>query len=283
MKKALSLILALVLCLSLFACGKSDAVLNCEKQIENLGNITLDNRSAIEYARIAYDGLSEKEQRKVSNYEKLTNAEAEYNRLLDELNTKVEALLATEPNAETLDELRKLPDCDKTNNAIAVVSYKIFKEYITQGGTSADSFTFEVDGEYLKVINANSSSRVNAKSSFRLSSSESEIWFYSTGGGFFSRCDRFKYNKYDVCWISWTTHFSSASSKEKVSGLGMKISGGTGLQEWPYTQSEDTLNEIFSETTDADEFLEKLNNTLKRLGMPFSSWELAGLYDPDMH
>lgn len=185
--------------------------------------------------------------------------------------------------AETLDELRKLPNCDKTNNAIAVVSYKFFKEYITQGGLSTDSFTFEVDGEYLKVITANSKPRVNAKSSFRLSSSESEIWFYSTGGGLFSRCDMFKYNKHDVCWVSWRTHFSNASSKEKVSGLGMEISGGTGLQEWPYTQSEDTLNEMFSETTDADEFLEELNNTLISLDMPFSSWELAGLYDPDMH
>lgn len=97
MKKAISLLLALVLCLSLCACGKSEAVLDCEKQIENLGDITLDSRSAIEYARIAYEGLSEKEQGKVGNYEKLTNAEAEYNRLLDELNAKVEALLAAEP------------------------------------------------------------------------------------------------------------------------------------------------------------------------------------------
>ena len=283
MKKALSLILALVMCLSLCACGKSEAVLNCEKQIENLGNITLDSQSAIEYARIAYDSLSEEEQGKVGNYEKLTNAETEYQSLVDELNAQVDRLLAAEPNAETLVSLRKLHNCDKINDAIAVVSYKILKESISPDGTSVGYFTFEVDGEYIKVIKENSKPRVKAKSSFKLSSSESKIYFYSTGGGLFSRGDMFKYNRHDVCWVSWITYLGNASAKKDVSKLGMEVSGGTGIQEWPYTQSEDSLNEAFSKTTDADEFLEDLNDTLVGMDMPFSACELAGLYDPDMH
>lgn len=54
------------------------------------------------------------------------------------------------------------------------------------------------------------------------------------------------------------------------------------MQEWPYTQSKDSLNEAFSKATDADEFLENLNDKLMGMDMPFSAWELAGLYDPDM-
>jgi len=78
MRKALSLILALVLCLSLSACGKSEAVKNVEAMIDALGEITLESIDAIRSAEDAYNALTEDEQKKVDNYETLTQARDSY-------------------------------------------------------------------------------------------------------------------------------------------------------------------------------------------------------------
>lgn len=78
MKKVLSILLALVLCLSLCACGKSEAVKNVEAMIDALGEITLESIDAIRSAEDAYSALTEDEQKKVSNYETLTSARDSY-------------------------------------------------------------------------------------------------------------------------------------------------------------------------------------------------------------
>ena len=69
MKKAISLLLALVLCLSLTACGKSEAVKNVEAMIDALMGSTEYNVEEIEAIYAAFAELSEKEQTKVGNYD----------------------------------------------------------------------------------------------------------------------------------------------------------------------------------------------------------------------
>ena len=78
MKKAISLLLALVLCLSLTACGKSEAVKNVEAMIDALGEITLESIDAIRSAEDAYNALTADEQKKVENYKSLTAARDAY-------------------------------------------------------------------------------------------------------------------------------------------------------------------------------------------------------------
>lgn len=68
MKKLVSLVLACAMCLSLCACGKSEAVKNVEAMIDALGEITLDSKNAIVAIDEAYGALTEDEQKKVSNY-----------------------------------------------------------------------------------------------------------------------------------------------------------------------------------------------------------------------
>lgn len=68
MKKVISLLLALVLCLSLPGCGKSEAVKNVEAMINELGEITVDSGNAIQAIDAAYAALTEEEQQKVKNY-----------------------------------------------------------------------------------------------------------------------------------------------------------------------------------------------------------------------
>ena len=69
MKKAISLLLALVMCLSLTACGKSEAVQNVEGMIDALMGSAEYTAEDIEAIHSAFAALSEKEQKKVGNYD----------------------------------------------------------------------------------------------------------------------------------------------------------------------------------------------------------------------
>ena len=81
MKKIAAALLALLLCLTLCACGKSEAVIAVESMISQLGEITLDSEEAIIASEIAYGNLSEKEKEKVENYPVLLDARDAYEKI----------------------------------------------------------------------------------------------------------------------------------------------------------------------------------------------------------
>lgn len=66
MKKGMSLVLALVMCLSLCACGKSKAAKECENLINVIGEISIDSKGAIEAAEKAYAALTSDEKDSIS-------------------------------------------------------------------------------------------------------------------------------------------------------------------------------------------------------------------------
>lgn len=78
MKKIIALVLTVILCLSLSACGKSEAVKSVEAMIDALGEITIESIDAIRAAEDAYEVLMPEEQKKVKNYETLTSARDRY-------------------------------------------------------------------------------------------------------------------------------------------------------------------------------------------------------------
>ena len=61
MKRVVSLILVFAMCLSLCACGKSQAAKECEELIAAIGEVSIDSKDAIEAAERAYSALNEKE------------------------------------------------------------------------------------------------------------------------------------------------------------------------------------------------------------------------------
>lgn len=77
MKKLLSLILALALCFSLCACGKSAEAKAVDEMILAIGEVTIDRASAIDAAVEAYNALSDKDRDAVENYSLLENAQEE--------------------------------------------------------------------------------------------------------------------------------------------------------------------------------------------------------------
>ena len=91
MKKVISLILTVALCLSLCACGKSESVEKVEALIAKIGEVNLDSESAIATAETAYDVLEEKEKARVENYTVLTDARAAFDTLVEEEARKEEA------------------------------------------------------------------------------------------------------------------------------------------------------------------------------------------------
>ena len=81
MKKALSLLLTLVLCLSLCACKKSDAAEMVDSLILEIGSVTIESGAAIIKAEEAYAKLSEKEKKSIENFPVLTAARLAFNEL----------------------------------------------------------------------------------------------------------------------------------------------------------------------------------------------------------
>lgn len=75
MKRGISLVLVLVMCLSLCACGKSEAVKKVEEQISAIGDVSLDSKNAIDSAQQAFDALPEDEKAKVENYFQLVESQ----------------------------------------------------------------------------------------------------------------------------------------------------------------------------------------------------------------
>ncbi len=78
MKKAISLVMCLLLLLSLCACGMPKEVKEAEKAIKAIGAVTIDSKAAIETARKKYDALDTGLKYKVTNYATLEKAEKDY-------------------------------------------------------------------------------------------------------------------------------------------------------------------------------------------------------------
>ena len=82
MKRAVSVILALVMILSLTACGKSEATKAADAKIDAIGEVTLDSGTAIANAENAVKALSEEDLNALSGRSKLEKARDTYDALV---------------------------------------------------------------------------------------------------------------------------------------------------------------------------------------------------------
>ena len=67
MKKAITLMIALIMVVSLSACGKSQLVIDVEEMIDSIGVVSLESGETIEKAEKMFAVLSEKEKSSVEN------------------------------------------------------------------------------------------------------------------------------------------------------------------------------------------------------------------------
>ena len=82
MKKALCLLLALVLCLSLCAC-KSEAATQVDDMILAIGTVTLDSESNVKAVEAAYNALTQEQKDELENYALLVAARTTLDDLLE--------------------------------------------------------------------------------------------------------------------------------------------------------------------------------------------------------
>jgi hypothetical protein len=89
MKKVIAIVLALSICFSLCACGKSKAATECENLIMAIGEVSADSGEAIDAAEKAYNALSSEEKDSISESASILNAAMEqYAILLEEAQKK---------------------------------------------------------------------------------------------------------------------------------------------------------------------------------------------------
>lgn len=94
MRRMIAIVLMVVLCFSLTACGKSEAAKKVDALILEIGEVTAEREDAVIAAETAYAALNEEEKSEVENYPILTTSrkeldEALYEKRLEELYTAV--------------------------------------------------------------------------------------------------------------------------------------------------------------------------------------------------
>ena len=82
MKKTVSFLLILTLCVFLVGCGKSEDVISTEEAITAIGEVDKTSLDSIENAEVLYAQLEEKEKRKVENSDALEAARQAYDQLI---------------------------------------------------------------------------------------------------------------------------------------------------------------------------------------------------------
>lgn len=145
MKKVFAFILIAVVLLSLIGCAKSEAVLKVELMIDSLGTITADSDSAITAAQDAYNALSDKEKKSVSNYAALGEASASYQALLDEIASQNEiAAKIVENMISGLGEI-KVGSADAINEALNAYNALSSEQKALVSSTAVNTLSSAVD------------------------------------------------------------------------------------------------------------------------------------------
>lgn len=152
MKKTISLILVLGLCLSLCSCGKNKAVKNVENLINAIGQVSANSKDAVAAAEKAYSELTEKEREAVGNYSVLTEARSALDAALREkqLEDLYTAVSCEWVNVNDMDRYVFNPDGTGTHGE-KTVDFTIDPDNkvlsVTEGATSSATTEFTIDLE----------------------------------------------------------------------------------------------------------------------------------------
>lgn len=106
MKKFTVVLLVLLMCISLCACGKSEEATHADETIAAIGEVTEKSLSQIERAEKEVDNLSEKDVQSLDNLTMLYDARAAYNQLMAD-NTEELIAAIGQPSHESLPLIEK--------------------------------------------------------------------------------------------------------------------------------------------------------------------------------
>lgn len=147
MKKALSLILVLVLVISLTACGKSEAAQQVDTMISGIGTVTLESEAAIKSAEAAYNALTAEQKEELENYAILVAARS----TLDDLLAKKQAEEEAAAEAARVEAVKAVAaDMDATIAAIGEITVDS-GNLIAEVRTAYDALDDETKGYVTKL------------------------------------------------------------------------------------------------------------------------------------
>ncbi len=289
MKKVISLLLALVLCLSLCACGKSDATKAVEAQIAELTNVTYADKDKVEAAHDAYFNLTAEEMADVENKEILWQAESAIE--AEELRLINEIVASNEP-LEAIGKLRQFQSNQYAQTHISALGREILLSYVLKEGYTSDYVgnadpsegykAVAVNGYYFLVYKEHEtlqfvytdSSPVNRllKSQYSVDSRDHRLYIYRDGGTY-NETEWIDEGWRYACYVNWDVSFNKNSDFDELHP-DIKCND---LTIWPYTESQETL-EAYS-TMNVEGYIDKMDICLRALDMPFTAWELFGFFN----
>ena len=119
-------------------------VAEVEALIDSIGTVTLESKPAIDAARAAYDALLDYLKPNVSNYDVLTQAEHDYNRLLHAGSSSITIYGSDSYTSKTPDLNYSIATDPFTNGQVAALRYG--QSTLPEGGLSV-TYTFDVYNE----------------------------------------------------------------------------------------------------------------------------------------
>lgn len=129
MKKAIILLLCLVMVLSLAAC-KSEEAQRVDKLIDDIGEVTLDSNKAIYNAEKEVENLAEEDRNQLENVEKLESMHEEYEYLKHKSKAeKVEKLISGLEEEITLSSATPIEKAQKAYDKLPDVEQKMVENY----------------------------------------------------------------------------------------------------------------------------------------------------------
>lgn len=298
MKKILALLLAFVLCLSLCACGKTDATKAVEAQIAALTDVTFEDEALVTAARGAYNALTEKEQKKVKNIDTLTQAEETIQTFKKEVQKQAEEIVATHNPYEAIPLLRQLPQTGRVKVLTENLAYDLLKSYVLTEGVPSNlrgepkedgkcrtvfveqdgkqyQFTLEVgDGAEL-CFEQRDESPYNGMvlDSYKIHLRTHRL--YMGISKLYSKTEHFSKDG-DWFYVGWNAFIPADCTRERLSHLLVDMDCSESFY-WPYDMSEVFLEENIH--SDVDEFVEEMDACLQKLDLPITAWEVLGIFE----
>ena len=297
MKKFISLVLVLVLSLSLCACGKSDAVKALEARIDGLTNVTLADQATVSEIRSTYMALPEEAREDVENLAVLEAAEAVIQEALQKQRDEIDAIVAEYDPQEALTLLREMGDVSYARYNIKTLAQNMLKSYVLNRGYDSDysgdpeaggdykAVRVDYGGESLKFIlvledgglmfEAQDDDPVN-----RMTDSDYKIYRrtrtqHITSSTLYYEAEHFRTGR-EFLFTSWTTSIPAGCTKAQLNKLPLDVRCNLPLY-WPYIYSESEIEENMH--ADVDRLLDDMNDCLRQLDMPFTAYELMGIFE----
>lgn len=157
MKKIISVLLMLSLCLGMAGCFKSEQAQQADDLLSTLFPVTLESEDAILKAEEAVNALSEKQRGKLDNLDLLQKAKDEYQKLVDELNRslagKIDALIEAIGEV-TLDSGSAIEAAAKAYDSAApeVQAFVTLSDTLTEASQAFDDLRVQNMEEVISAI-----------------------------------------------------------------------------------------------------------------------------------